>query len=515
MPHRPSPKAAGGRLAAAALGAVLPLALLTSAPTNAASDPEPGTLTASLEVLGEGGGRDVVVTTEPASGRVEVSPYYWATDDGGRYLHVGLGTSDGGRCEVVRWVVVDTTDLAASAAYDATGAPLPETEQLDVPVEWADQVARVGIAPFPAVDCVRANSHDSADPAHHGPRIWSGRPRALTPIGWDDVPGSFPASVTCPWWIPWNQQFDLNLALLSEPGTYPPAGVIPHPSRLTSFAATVEPGAFSVADSPALPDDVDLWADPSWLGAFVLDADEDAVHGIRLRGTVTRDGTTTEWSCGMVRVSMPAPTGWTGSLAGTTWWLRGTSSNSGIGEYRLHRTYEFLDDAWVFVDGEYAGARTKLCRTVDHHWPVGCHHYYYDEATGRLQIDDRRAKTRAGGWLLPDIGNKYASYSSARVVLPVDSDQRFGYRGTSGSGSLQLRHDGTYRYHGRQPDGDSKVSWSGTYRFVGGDVQQVVLRHGRRTFRDEVQLYYRQTDEGRTLVDLDTHHRVFRFRMSR
>ena len=348
----------------------------------------------------------------------------------------------------------------------------------------------------------------------HGPQIWSGRPRTLTPIGYDDVPGSFPASVTCPTSIPWDQEFDLDIDLLSAPGIYPPAGVIPHPSRLTSFAATVDAGAFSVSDSPVLPDDVDLWSDPSWTGAFVLDADEDAVHGIRLSGTLTRDGTTTDWSCGTVPVSMPAPTDWTGSLAGTTWWRRGASSNSGIGEYQLHRTYEFLDDTWVYVDSEYAGARTEPCTTVKHDWPDGCHRYYYDEETGRLQIDDRRAKTTAGGWLLPGVGNSYPAYSSDRVVVPVDTDQRFGYRGTSTSGTLQLRHDGSFRYHGRHPDGGGLVTWSGTYRFVGGDAQRLVLRHGGQTFRDEVQLYYRQTDNGRTLVDLDTHHRLFRFRLA-
>lgn len=499
--------------ACAVVAATLPAALLAAVTPHAlAADPPAATLTATLDVRGDSGGRDVVVTVEPDLGRVEVSPYYWPSDDGGRYLHVGLGTRADGACHVSTWVVADTTDLTASAAYDAAGAPLAETDQFTVPSEWADHVARIGIEPFGPVDCVRASSYHAPDPAHPGPRIWRSRARDLRSVGFTDVPGSFPVSVTCPRSVQWGEELDLAVEVRSAPGAYPPAGAIPQPSHLEAIDVTLDPGAFTVTEPPALPADVDLWTDPSWHGAFVLQPDTAEVYGVRLAGTITRDGATTDWTCGTVPVSMPVPTDWVGSLAGTTWWRRDTSSNSGIGSYQLHRTYEFLDGSWVFVSGEYAGARAEPCVTVKHRWPEGCHRYYYDEATGQLQIDDRRAKPDPVGWRLPQAGNRFVKLDRTHVVRPAAAGRRFSYSGSGVDGDLGLRRDGTYRYHGWDPDGVRKVTWTGRYRFTGGDAQQLVLRHGGHAFRDEVQLYFTVTDGHRTLTDLDTHHRHFRFR---
>jgi hypothetical protein len=492
-------------------GAALPVTLLVAiagAGPSSGSEPATETLTATLDVVGDGGGRDVVVTTEPDLGRVEVSPYFWPTNEGGRYLHVGLGTFDGDGCQVHRWVVVDTTDMADSAAYDATGEPVPQTEQFTVPAEWTEQVTRIGIAPFAAVDCVRSASYASSDPISHGTRIWTAPAHSLVPVDFTDVPGSFPASVTCPHSIERGTEFPVTVSLDPAPGAAPGAGVIPQPSHLSTLGASVDPGAFSVVSTPEMPQDVDLWKDAPWSGDFVLDADDAAAYNIRLRGSLTRNDVTTAWSCGKVPVTVPAPIGWSGTLAGTTWWQRGLDSNSSIGNYQVHTTYQFLDDAWVYVDGEYGGPRTEPCTQV----AAGCHRYYYDEASEQLQIDDRLAKPGPDGWLMPE-GHGYVSYPSDHRVLPVESGQRFRYAGTGLFGGLRLHRDGTYRFHGYDPDGGSGVlTWSGSYRFVGGTAQELVLHHDGRTFRDGVALFFGDVEGHQRLRDLDTHHRQFRFR---
>ncbi|MEZ0580563.1 hypothetical protein [Nocardioides sp. MH1] len=501
------------RLTAAALSVALPATVLVGGARQVSADePTSTTSTATLHASGPSGGRDVVVTAEPDLGRVEISPYYWPSGDGGRYLHVGLGTSTGNGCQVHRWVVVDTLDPSASTAYDAAGTALPETEQFTVAQDWADQVARIGVAPFAPVDCVRASSYGSADPAHHGARIWNAPVAGLEPVGFADAPGSFPASVTCPRSITWGEPVDLEIGVSTDPGVYPPAGVIPHPSRLAALYVSLDPGPFTVASTPDPPSGVDLWTEEPWSGSFVLQPDTAEVYGVKLAGTVSVDGATSRWTCGTVPVSMPAPADWSGSLAGATWWRRGTDSNSGIGSYQLHRTYEFLDDSWVFVSGEYAGARTEPCTTVAHRWPEGCHRYYYDRSSGRLQLDDRRAKPAPAGWLMPVSGSRFTLFDETHVVVPASPGQRFAYVGEGAGGDLRLRRDGTYHYQGQDPDHPRHVVWSGRYRFSGGDAHTLVLRHPGHDFRDAVQLYFADVDGRRTLVDLDTHHRVFRFR---
>jgi hypothetical protein len=97
-------------------------------------------------------------------------------------------------------------------------------------------------------------------------------------------------------------------------------------------------------------------------------------------------------------------------------------------------------------------------------------------------------------------------------VRPATTGQHFAFSGSGSDGDLRLRRDGTYRYQGWHPDQARKVTWTGHYRFTGGDTQQLVLHHGGRAFRDEVQLYFTVTDGHRRLTDVDTHHRLFRFR---
>lgn len=504
-------------LGAVALAATLPAVLVagagsgagSAARTSAVADPTVVTLTGTLTVRGdERGWRAVDVTAEAARGRIEVNPHRWPTDNAGRYLHVGLGTSDGSRCAVDRWVVVDTTDGEAAKVYDGAGARLAETEQFTVAPAWRRQVARVGVAPFAEVDCARAASYASADRKDPGPRIWTGGSTRLE-HPWSRVP----LRVQCPPSTPWGEVVEIGVSLDLAPGPEPRLGVWGQPSVIGETDAHIDAtsGAFTVLSSPDVPDDVDLWTAEPWSGSWVVDPDDDEVWGVRATGRFVEDEVSAGWHC-RVPVSMPAPTDWTGTLAGTTWWEWEYVGHDSLGSYLLHYTYEFLDDEWVHVSREYAGARTEPCTEVARRWPWGCHRYYYDEATHRLQIDDRRARWHDRYWKMPG-APKYSVFFPGSIVLPARTGQRFRYHATSRDGELWLRRDGTFRYEGPRPGSRTQVRWTGRYRFLGGDRQQLVLRHDGRVFRDEVQLYFWQDDDGLRLFDLDTHHRQLRFRI--
>jgi hypothetical protein len=509
-------------LGALALAAALPAVLLVPGPATTATTPAnpadaaaagPGitTLTDSLTVRGDHRGyRQVVVTTEPGRGRIEVNPRRWPTENAGRYLHVGLGTSAGSACAVDRWVVVDTTDGEAAKVYGGAGVRQQETEQFTVPPGWRKQVARVGVAPFAEVDCVRAASYDSASRLHPGRRIWVGEPESFEDI---TAVARVPLRVVCPRSTAWGEPLELEVRLDLAPGYDPSHGVFPQPSVMGEGDATVNPtsGPFTVISSPDVPDDVDLWTAAPWSGAFVLDPDDGEVYRVRAGGRLTRDGNDNNWQC-RTPVSMPVPTDWAGTLSGTTWWDWVYDSHPDFGSYLHHYTYEFLDDEWVNVSKEYGGAHTDPCTGVGGHWPWGCHRYYYDEASQQLQIDDRRARLEAEHryWLMPG-APKYALFWRNQVVLPVQTGQRFRYEASSRDGELLLRLDGTFRYDGPRPGSQAKVHWSGTYRFLGGAKQQLLLRHDGHVFRDDVQLYFWLTDDGPELLDLDTRHRQLRF----
>lgn len=493
--------------------ALLPIPLLVPEGTAApVADPAPVTLSASLELHGEGGANDVVVTVEPELGRIEVSPYYWYAPEAGRYVHVALGNRDGTACAVVRRVVVDTDDLSDPTAYDASGNVLPETEELTVEGDWAELVARVGIAPFAPVDCARATSYESPDPEHHGPKVWTGPVGGLEPVGYADIYGGFPLSVSCPTWIPYASEAGIGVTLTNAPGYSTGGGVLPHPSHLGSAEVAIEPGPFTVTAAPDFPTGIDLWTSPSYQQDLVVAPDDDQFFSLRLHGTFVRDGATATWSCGRRPISVPVPTDWAGSLAGTLWWRHEVAYNGGIGTYDVHSVYAFLDDTWVYVDDEYGGPPVDPCTEPGHDWPYGCHRYYYDDETGRLQIEDRRAKYANGGYQFPEYYGGYEQYKDYQVVVKVRTGQRFAYRGRSRWGSLVLRRDGSYHYQGWDPEYDHKVDWSGRYRFIGDDVQVMVLHHGRGAFRDGVSLYVWDFDGRTSLRDIDTHHRLFRFR---
>ena len=495
------------------LGASLSAGLPTAdAARSEAARVDGTTVRTTFEVSGATGGRDVTVTAEPATGRIQVSPYYWDRNAGGRYLHVGLGSATDGACTVSRWVVVDTSDPVdlTAAAYDAEGTQLDATElPLSGDADWPEILVRIGIPAFDPVDCVKAASYAQADPLDHGSRIWAAKTKALTQVGFNDRNGIFPATVDCPTEVPAGDSLDIAVGYSTDPGTYPGAGIIPRPSGFGAIAFSVDPSEdFTVASTPEPPTDVDLWTDEPWTGDLSLELDPSELYYVKVSGTVDIDGAEAPWGCySRIPVTVPVPTDWVGSLAGKTWWVRGGASNSGVGDYNLHRAYEFLDDSWVYVDDEYSGPHTDPCTKVSNRVD-GCHRYYYDADSGRLQIDDRLAKPRAGGWGMPTYGGRYENFSTDHVIRPVTTGQRLAYSGKGRHGvALTLRRDGTYTCH--YCIGSARTS-SGRYRFVGGDVQELVLRQPGADLRSGVQLYYAPRDGRIRLYDIDTEVRTFR-----
>jgi hypothetical protein len=359
------------------------------------------------------------------------------------------------------------------------------------------------------VDCVQAASHPRADPSDPGSTIWAADAVALTPVGFGTTNYIFPAFVHCPSEVPAGGQLDISVGYTTAPGSYAPAGIEPRPSRFGSIDFTLDPGSdLAVASSPESATDVDLWTDDSWTGDLVLDLDPSELYFVKADGNVTIDGTTGHWTCGgRIPVTVPVPTDWEGTLAGQTWWKRGMASSSAVGDFFTHRTYEFLDDEWVYVDGEYVEPRTEPCTTVSADIE-GCHRYYYDADSNRLQIDDRLAKNRPGGWGMPSYSGSYADYTVDHVVRPVADGRRLAYTGDSGGwGSLTLRRDGTYRC--TSWCAGIHESWSGRYRFTAGEL---VLHKKGPDYRSAVALFYAVHDGRTRLFDMDTHHRLLRWR---
>lgn len=480
-------------------------------PAEAASSSAPtvDSLGAYVEVVNaEKWVHDVGVMAEPALGRVEVHTFGWSTGIAGRYLHLGLGTRSDGACAVSRWLVVDKDDEDAPVtAYDAAWEPIPVTpfpdgETVD------DNVERVEIGEFPGVDCLRAAVYDGADPASPGPKISKAPAEPFAPLGFSDVTTS-PLHLTCPREIPWGGEFEVEVAIDPRPGPLPD---LFWPSHLgTASYAFDQSTQYTLVDSPTLPTDVDLWTAERWTGAFTFQADPSATYDVDL-GTIafTRDGVTTERGCELRRtkvpVSMPVPTDWEGTLAGETWWWRSTGANSGIGEFDIHGAAEFLDGEWVALTGRYQAPRTAPCTSDDDE----CHRYYYDEATGRLQIDDRLLRPRAtGGWALR-VGTRASrpALLPDREIAPVTTGKRFSYDGRSRFGQrLVLRMDGTYRY----TFGLEERTWRGRYRFVGGDAQGLVLRRPGKDARHAVVLFFGDRDGTRRLFDIETEQLRMRF----
>ena len=89
------------------------------------------------------------------------------------------------------------------------------------------------------------------------------------------------------------------------------------------------------------------------------------------------------------------PTDWVGSLPGTRLWRPRTDPWSGHPE---QPTMTFVDDEWVHLAANSNRYPSPICTTVSEEWNRGCHRYWYDADTGRLQIDDLQARVTESGW---------------------------------------------------------------------------------------------------------------------
>ena len=58
----------------------------------------------------------------------------------------------------------------------------------------------------------------------------------------------------------------------------------------------------------------------------------------------------------------------------------------------------FVDDEWVHLAADSVRYQSPTCAAVFEEWNQGCHRYWYDADTGRLQIDDLRARVTERGW---------------------------------------------------------------------------------------------------------------------
>ena len=84
------------------------------------------------------------------------------------------------------------------------------------------------------------------------------------------------------------------------------------------------------------------------------------------------------------------PTG-IGTLAGHRYWQ--PDKRLGADEFP---GLTFLDDTWVYIHRN--SKVVKECTASTPQWGWGCHRYWYDAATGRLQLGQLRARVTDTGW---------------------------------------------------------------------------------------------------------------------
>ena len=198
---------------------------------------------------------------------------------------------------------------------------------------------------------------------------------------------------------------------------------------------------------------------------------------------------------------MPAPTDWTGSLAGT----RG---GNGYVEQLGHREYRCTTPT---SSSTTLGLRRRRVRRRPHR---AVHDGRARLARGLspllLRRGDRTAPDRrpagqdqrrrlAVAGHRQQLGVVHPDRVARRRPRPTSGS---GYRGTSRSGSLELRRDGSYRYQGRHPDD----GWTG---HVVRDLQ-VRRRRARSSWSSGTAAETSGTRSSSTSGDDDGHRRLAR-----
>lgn len=227
-----------------------------------------------------------------------------------------------------------------------------------------------------------------------------------------------------------------------------------------------------VVDATSAPIDWDFWAD----GSTDVDLPVTPVEpwGTRVRPSVSADEGTRFGGDRRLFVRSKAPTDWVGSLAGERYWY----PHAKLGRIDFPGL-TFLDDTWVYI---HRNSKTvRECSDATPQWGWGCHRYWYDEDTGRLQLGQLQARVTDTGWWWQ--GDDYDR--SFRVRSFARGETR-NYHGTGTTqicchhpkADVRLRKDGRYRIvRGRLVE-------RGHYRAIGSSMLR--LDPGRRGGRTKV-----------------------------
>lgn len=266
------------------------------------------------------------------------------------------------------------------------------------------------------------------------------RPRRLVPVG-NNAPGvSYPRELSLPW-----GETTATTGLLHAHAYMPTivhdlsASLAPRPNRPAVVSAESEPIASwdfwrdgsARIDLPATP------TEPWGTSAELVVA---TANSVDTRGNVRL------W------ISHPPPTDWVGSLSGVRLWI--PRARWGRVE---QPTMSFVDGMWVHLAPNSTKYLQPTCQSVSDQWNEGCHRYWYDADTGRLQIDDLQARVTGRGWrwqrvhwnasyrvrtLAPGATRRYHGTGK---VLPCAHFDRTGCSYFAPA-EVWLRKDGRYRW---------------------------------------------------------------------
>lgn len=473
-----------------------------------ALDPALATVKQKLWTSPESPSFQLGVLADPASGRIQVFSRFGAMK---HYLHFGLGSRDGGgSCVVDRWVVLDRATGGDAQVYDAARQPVTVIQRFDGAFsDWSSWYAwdRLAIEPGGwSADCATVFGTVTADPS--GDREGSERTADLVPYDGPPFTASGPQA-GLPRGIVTGQNAPMRVK--DDLGPYSALwSVLAVPPVEVSVEIAVPAESRLQVVTPTTKTSIDPWVEP------VLRADltvrTDATDWVYPDGDVTLGGIFLDGSGYRdVRVQSPIPTDWVGSLAGAQLWSR---YDGGWPPWDRHRVATYLDDEWVyigFVGGDVPASCSEESDSPD---KSGCHRYYYDGVTARLQFDEYELMRTIDpeGW--QPWWQDQAFRADSRVGR-ITAGKQFDFKGegelfTCGSPTiaargcehtyvkLVLRADGTYVYT-RTEEYSEPVVRRGTYRFRSGQRLELRPRQGGTKTLNEV-IALRQHGQ---LVDLE------------
>jgi hypothetical protein len=244
--------------------------------------------------------------------------------------------------------------------------------------------------------------------------------------------------------VPWGQTTVTDVGLSTD---------LSGPSVITDVVVGLAPGSQGqVVDAKSAPIDWDFWADGATEAALPVTPVQP--WGTRVVPRVTADEGTRYGGDRRIFIRSKAPTSWVGTLAGERYWHP---------DERLGRVefpgLTFLDDTWVYIHRNSKVVRE--CTESTPQWGWGCHRYWYDEDTGRLQLGQLQARVTDEGWWWQgdDYDRSYRVRSFAR-----GETRNYHGTGTTEICCHHLRNDGRYRIvRGRQVE-------RGHYRAIGSSL---------------------------------------------